>query len=130
MVHLLLAIFTTMVICVIMVMFGMVDMLCAYSLSRQNHIGKIYGVMDDLRTEHPRVQNKLIAMTNALIASADVDGIRMDTRMLYVSDHIILAMQNPLSFFQAWAPAVRNYAKTLGKDNFFIFGEFFCTMNR
>ena len=37
--------------------------------------------MDDLRNEHPRVQNKLIAMTKSLISSTDIDGIRMDTPM-------------------------------------------------
>eukprot|EP01137_Pigoraptor_chileana_P023315 Opistho-2@89393 len=90
-----------------------------YSDAWQNHIGKIYGIMDDLRTEHTRVQAKIIAMTKALIASVDIDGIRMDT-----------PMQVPLSFFQAWAPAVRNHAKSLGKNDFLIFGEFFCSRER
>ena len=40
--------------------------------------GKIYGVMDDLRLEHQRVQQKYIAMTKALIESCDVDGFRVD----------------------------------------------------
>ena len=35
----------------------------------------------DLRTESPRVQEKIIAMSKALIASADVDGFRVDTPM-------------------------------------------------
>ncbi|KAL0487147.1 alpha-amylase [Acrasis kona] len=85
----------------------------------QNHLGKIYGIMDDLRTTHPRVQDKIIAMTKSLIASVDIDGIRMDT-----------PMQVPLEFFQRWAPAVKNYAKKLGKDNFYIVGEFFCPKER
>ena len=44
----------------------------------QNHNGKIYGVLDDLRTEHSRVQDKIIAMTKSLITTTDIDGIRMD----------------------------------------------------
>ncbi|CAE7333772.1 mok11 [Symbiodinium sp. KB8] len=47
----------------------------------QINYGKIYGVMDDLRLEHARVQQKYIAMTKALIESADVDGYRVDTPM-------------------------------------------------
>jgi glycosidase len=90
-----------------------------YSDVYQNHLGKIYGIMDDLRTTHPRVQNKIIAMTKSLIASTDIDGIRMDT-----------PMQVPLYFFQRWTPAIRDFAKSLGKDNFLIFGEFFCPRER
>lgn len=84
-----------------------------------NHLGKIYGALDDLRTTHPRVQDKIIAMTKSLIASTDIDGIRMDT-----------PMQVPLYFFKRWAPAVKDYAASLGKDNFFIFGEFYCDRGR
>ena len=78
----------------------------------QNHLGKIYGIMDDLRNEHPRVQDKLIAMTKSLISSTDIDGIRMDT-----------PMQVPLSFFKRWVPAVKAHARSLGKNNFFVFGS-------
>lgn len=85
----------------------------------ENHLGKIYGIMDDLRTSHPKLQDKLIAMTKALIASTDIDGIRMDT-----------PMQQPLFFFKRWVPAVKEYAASLGKNNFFIFGEFYCTRER
>lgn len=84
-----------------------------------NHLGKIYGSLDDLRVTHPRVQDKIIAMTKSLIGSTDIDGIRMDT-----------PMQVPLYFFKRWCPAVKDYAKSLGKDNFFIFGEFYCDRGR
>ena len=90
-----------------------------YSDVWQNHLGEIYGFYDDLRTTHPRTQDKIIAMTKALIASADIDGIRMDT-----------PMQVPRYFFERWTPAVRDYAATLGKSNFFVFGEFFCNRER
>ena len=85
----------------------------------QNHLGKIYGTLDDLRTTHPRVQGKITAMTKALIASCDVDGIRMDT-----------PMQVPRYFFENWCTAVKAYAATLGKSDFFIFGEFYCSRER
>jgi len=85
----------------------------------QNHLGKIYGSLDDLRTTHPRVQNKIIAMTKALISSCDIDGIRMDT-----------PMQVPRDFFRAWCPAVKAHAASLGKSDFFIFGEFYCSRER
>ncbi len=90
-----------------------------YGDAWQNHMGKIYGLLDDLRTTHPRVQDKIIAMTKALISSTDIDGIRVDT-----------PMQVPLYFFQRWAPAVRAHANSLGKDNFLIFGEFYCSRPR
>ncbi|CAE8624625.1 unnamed protein product [Polarella glacialis] len=83
------------------------------------NVAKIYGVMDDLRLEHRRVQDKYIAMSQALIASVDVDGFRVDT-----------PMQVPLPFFKRWAPAIRAFAKTLGKDRFGIFGEFYVTPER
>ena len=54
--------------------------------------GKIYGSLDDLRTESPRVQAKHIAAAKALIESADIDGFRIDT-----------PMQVDLSFFKARA---------------------------
>eukprot|EP00930_Biecheleria_cincta_P048555 TRINITY_DN3383_c0_g1_i4.p1 TRINITY_DN3383_c0_g1~~TRINITY_DN3383_c0_g1_i4.p1 ORF type:complete len:3154 (-),score=464.15 TRINITY_DN3383_c0_g1_i4:294-9755(-) len=85
----------------------------------QINYGKIYGVMDDLRLEHERVQQKYIAMTKALIESADVDGFRVDT-----------PMQVPLNFYKVWAPAMRAHAKSLGKERFGIFGEFYVTPAR
>jgi alpha-1,3-glucan synthase len=84
-----------------------------------NHLGKIYNSLDDLRTTHPRVQDKIIAMTKALVSSTDIDGIRMDT-----------PMQVPLNFFQRWAPAVRAHAASLGKQDFLLFGEFYCSRER
>jgi glycosidase len=78
------------------------------------HYGKIYNALDDVRTSHPRVQDKIIAMTKSLISSVDVDGFRIDT-----------PMQVPHCFFQKWIPAVREHAESLGKKNFAFFGEFY-----
>ena len=83
------------------------------------NVGKIYGIMDDLRCEQPRVQRKLIAAAKAMIASTDIDGFRIDT-----------PMQVPLGFFKAWAPEVKAYAETLGKSNFGMWGEFFVEVGR
>lgn len=83
------------------------------------NLGKIYGVMDDLRLESDRVQQKYIAMTKALIASTDIDGYWVDT-----------PMQVPLNFYKVWAPAMRAHAHSLGKDRFGIFGEFFVSVQR
>ena len=76
--------------------------------------------MDDLRTESPRVQAKHMAAAKALIASTDIDGMRIDT-----------PMQVDLSFFKAWAPAVKRYAAdALNKTNFGMWGEFFVSSGR
>ncbi|CAJ1354621.1 unnamed protein product [Effrenium voratum] len=83
------------------------------------NVAKIYGTMDDLRLEHRRVQDKYIAMTEALIASTDVDGFRVDT-----------PMQVPLPFYKRWAPAIRKYAQSVGKERFGIFGEFYVQIER
>lgn len=80
--------------------------------------GKIYGGLDDLRLGSKKVQEKLIAMSKALIASTDVDGFRVDT-----------PVQVPLCFFKEWVPAIREYARSLGKDNFGIFAETY-TLNQ
>ena len=91
-----------------------------YSDAFNNILGKIYGIMDDLRTESDAVQRKLIAMSCALIASADVDGFRIDT-----------PMQVDLGFFKAWAPAVKAFASSeLGKHNFGMWGEFYVEIGR
>eukprot|EP00438_Fugacium_kawagutii_P001222 Skav223418 [mRNA] locus=scaffold350:341424:346672:- [translate_table: standard] len=87
----------------------------------QINFGKIYGTMDDLRLEHQRVQQKYIAMTKALIESCDIDAFRVDRDT---------PMQVPLNFYKAWAPEMRSHAKSLGKDRFGIWGEFYVTPAR
>lgn len=39
-------------------------------------------------------------------------------------------MQVPLNFYKAWAPEMRSHAKSLGKDRFGIWGEFYVTPAR
>lgn len=84
----------------------------------EGHLGKMFD-LDDLRTTHPRVRNKLIAMSKALMSSTDIDGMRIDA-----------PMQVPLEFLKEWSPEIREHAQSLGKDNFFMFGEFFAGRGR
>jgi len=90
-----------------------------YEQTWNNHLGKIYGVMDDLRTESPTVRKKLIAMASALLISADIDGFRLDT-----------PMQVEVDFWKEWVPALREVAVSVGKKNFGFWGELFCTPER
>ncbi len=85
----------------------------------QDILGKLYGTMDDLRTESPRVRRKLIEMIKSLIASTDIDGFRVDT-----------PMQIDLGFFQEMIPEVKAFAKKLGKENLFFFGEYLCSKEK
>jgi hypothetical protein len=39
-------------------------------------------------------------------------------------------MQVPLNFYKTWAPEMRAHAKSLGKDRFGIWGEFYVTPAR
>ena len=62
--------------------------------------------------QHFPVRNALIRAYQYLIARFDVDGYRIDT-LKYVSPDFALTFGN----------AMREYAASLGKDNFFTFGE-------
>jgi len=79
-----------------------------------NAFGSIYGKYNDLRLCAPHVAKKVIAMTKSLIASTDIDGIRLDT-----------PMQVPNPFLKEWSTEIKSFAKTLGKDDFFVMGETF-----
>jgi glycosidase len=78
----------------------------------QMAFGQLYGGLNDLRLCSTRVQEKILASTRSLLASTDIDGIRLDT-----------PMQVPYEFLEFWTPRVKEYARSLGKDDFFIFGE-------
>ena len=80
----------------------------------QELYGDFPGGLKDLRTEHPDVRAALIRVFQYWIAAADFDGFRIDT-----IKHV-----EP-SFFEVFAPAMRRYAASIGKKNFFLFGEAF-----
>jgi len=68
--------------------------------------------LKELEINQPQVLDALIKVHKYWIAAADVDGFRVDTVKHLES--------SPTAIF---CNAVREYAKRLGKHNFFIFGE-------
>ncbi len=75
--------------------------------------GDFFG-LDDLWTEKPGVQDGLIQIFKDMVTDFDVDGFRIDT-VKHVNDE----------FWQAFGPELRSHASSLGKDDFFMFGEVF-----
>jgi glycosidase len=73
--------------------------------------GDFFG-LDDLMTENPRVVQGFIDIYGEWIDRYGVDGFRIDT-----ARHV-----NP-EFWQSFAPAMLNRARTHGIPNFHIFGE-------
>jgi len=73
--------------------------------------GDFFG-LDDLMTENPRVVQGFIDIFGEWIDRYAIDGFRIDT-----ARHV-----NP-EFWQSFAPAMMNRARTRGIPNFHIFGE-------
>jgi len=76
--------------------------------------GDFPGGLKDLDTTNPEVVDALIEVFGDWIADTNIDGFRIDT-VKHV-EH---------SFWQQFAPAMRERASDLGKDNFLMFGEVF-----
>lgn len=77
-------------------------------------LGELFG-LDDLRTEDAGVRADLIAAHQWLIQNTDADGFRVDT-----VKHV------ELDFWQEFGPQVRAFAAdSVGKSDFFMFGEVF-----
>jgi neopullulanase len=68
--------------------------------------------LDDLLTENPRVVQGFIDIYGAWIEKYRIDGFRIDT-----ARHV-----NP-EFWQSFAPAMLNRARSLGIPHFHVFGE-------
>jgi len=77
--------------------------------------GDFFG-LDDLFTEHPRVVRGMIDIYKTWIRDFRIDGFRIDT-MKHVDDE----------FWQQFGPEVLDYARSIGKREFFMFGEVFDT---
>jgi len=75
--------------------------------------GDFFG-LDDLFTENPQVVDGMINIHKQWISEFGVDGFRIDT-----VKHV-----NP-EFWRKFAPAILSYAQSVGKPDFFIFGEVF-----
>ena len=73
--------------------------------------GDFFG-LDDLFTENPRVVDGMTDIYKAWIRDFRIDGFRMDT-MKHVNDE----------FWQKFSPAIVDYAKSQGIDDFYMFGE-------
>lgn len=74
-------------------------------------LGELSG-LDDLRTETDYVRTNMVEIYKYWIGVADVDGFRIDT-----VKHV------DIGFWQTFNPAIRAYAASIGKTNFFQFGE-------
>jgi alpha-amylase len=78
-----------------------------------SYYGDFFG-LDDLFTEHPTVVNGMIEIYKTWIKDMGIDGFRIDT-MKHVNDE----------FWQKFGPEVLEYARSQGKNEFFMFGEVF-----
>lgn len=76
-------------------------------------LGELSG-LDDLRTEDTYVRTNMVAIYREWIAAADFDGFRIDT-----VKHV------DIGFWQVFNSQIRAYAASIGKTNFFQFGEVF-----
>ncbi|MFT4788836.1 MAG: glycosidase [Paraglaciecola sp.] len=72
--------------------------------------------LDDLNTEHPKVLAGMTEIYKNLVKEFKPDGFRIDTVR-----HV------RLPFWQAFSPAIMQYAKAQGIPNFHIFGEVYDT---
>ncbi|MBN2723201.1 MAG: alpha amylase C-terminal domain-containing protein [Deltaproteobacteria bacterium] len=88
---------------------------CHNYIREQELYGDFPGGLKDLKTELPEVRKALIDVFKYWIRVADFDGFRIDT-VKHVEHE----------FWVEFNSAIRDYAvNTLGKKNFFIFGEAF-----
>ncbi len=84
--------------------------------------GDFPGGLKDLNTDNPQVREAMIRAYQFWIDAADFDGFRIDTIKhmdrpdLFPSDR---------GFVGEFSTRIRAHAKSLGKQNFFIFGEAF-----
>jgi alpha-1,3-glucan synthase len=79
----------------------------------KRQFSKFSGVQDRLREWSDKVAPKLVALSCLVISSLDIDGFRIDK-----------ATQITLNFVaMEWAPEIRQCARDLGKNNFFVPGE-------
>jgi alpha-amylase len=84
--------------------------------------GDFPGGLKDLDTDHPDVQAALIMAFEYWIEVADFDGFRVDTVKHIDRPEV---SRNTRGFWGEFADAMRAKARSLGKQNFFLFGEAF-----
>ena len=79
---------------------------------RKQYLNGDFFILKELDTPDPAVSRALIDVYKWLIAKTDADGFRVDA-----AKHI------ETRFFAIFCSAIREYALSIGKKNFFIFGE-------
>ena len=83
-----------------------------FDLPGESYVNGDFFGLDDLMTEHPRVVEGMIEIFGNWIEEFDIDGFRIDT-----ARHVRPA------FWRQFNKAMLERAESLGKDNFYIFGE-------
>jgi glycosidase len=68
--------------------------------------------LDDLTTETTYVRTNMMNIYTNWVGLGDFDAFRIDT-----------AIEVDFGFWQYWCPKLHQYATTIGKSNFFMFGE-------
>jgi alpha-amylase len=88
----------------------------------QETLGDFPGGLKDLDTDHPDVQEALVRVYQYWMEVGDFDGFRIDTLK-----HIDRPEVDPdvRGFYGEFATRIREHARDIGKQNFFIFGEAF-----
>jgi glycosidase len=71
-----------------------------------------FGGLDDLMTSHPRVVQGMIDIFKFWISEYRIDGFRIDT----------IKHAKP-EIWRAFLPAMADHAKSIGIENFYMFGE-------
>lgn len=84
-----------------------------YDNQTEVELGELSG-LDDLRTETEYVRTNLVEIYKHWIDVGDFDGFRLDT-----VKHV------DIGAWQYFNPKIREYANSVGKTNFFQFGEVF-----
>ncbi|MBD2526660.1 alpha-amylase family glycosyl hydrolase [Nostoc sp. FACHB-133] len=79
---------------------------------KDTEYGGDFGTLKEFVTDNPKVRNILICIHQYLIAKYDIDGFRLDALK-----HI-----EP-EFARIFGNAMREFALSIGKKNFFTFGE-------
>lgn len=87
---------------------------CKEYIRFQEVKGDFPGGLKDIKTERQDVRQAMVEAFTYWIEAADFDGFRIDT--LKHVEH---------GFWQYFCPQIRENAKKLGKNNFFMFGEAF-----
>ena len=84
-----------------------------YGQTQQVVLGELSG-LDDFATETTYVRTNMVNVYTNWVGIADLDGFRVDT-----VKHV------DYGFWQYWCPQLHQFADSIGKSNFFMFGEVF-----